>query len=308
VKGEAVRTSLVWLISIGLLCVGGCGAGEQPRSGGQGSRERSTGNDKHAASDAPGYESMRELVGDSPVVVLGRLTDISRDESACPGIPDPACVPWYATFDVEEQLAGPPMGKLRILYYGHDEEPAQHHWGRVGDRALQFLTDEIRGSYHRPQAMFTIAADGLVEPWGLHYRYEDAVRGEPWAEVRRQVVSALGLTVSTDDTVEDDVPSSGSDTDKPSVEVAPTPCREVPRSEPPQDHGVDSTFDPETNLIEIWYTVEGRNRHHTLDYLNDSSCSKHPLLKKLITHIVETAAQNYPQEPPPPPPWQEPPT
>lgn len=269
----------------------------------KGAETRATTKDTPAASDAPGYTSVRELVADSPVIAVGHITQIRRDEAPCPGIPAPDCTPWYVTFDIDEQLAGPPTKQLRILHYGYDEDPPQLHWGRVGDHAIQFLTNQIRNSYHRPQAMFTLTADGLIDPWGLQPHLEAALRGEPWTGARRHVEAEIAHTAMPDKPNSDD---TGPPEQTPDV-VEVTRCRDIPRTEPPQDHGVDNSFNPETNLIDIWYTVEGQNRHHTLDYVNDHSCGEHPLLKRLITHIVETHAESDVQEPPPPPPpWHQP--
>jgi hypothetical protein len=105
------------------------------------------------------------------------------------------------------------------------------------------------------------------------------------------------------------LPSGGDATAAPSGDVeddaGPTPasltrCADVPRNEPPQDHGADTVFDPETNLIGIWYTVDGKNRHHTVDYVNDETCADHPLLRRLISDVVATATENDPTTPPPP--------
>jgi hypothetical protein len=76
------------------------------------------------------------------------------------------------------------------------------------------------------------------------------------------------------------------------TEVPHTPrvirCRDIPTDEPPQDHGTDTTLDPETGLIEIWYTVAGQNRHHTIDYRHDKTCPDHRRLRKLISGVVAT--------------------
>lgn len=98
-------------------------------------------------------------------------------------------------------------------------------------------------------------------------------------------------------------PSGGVEDDAGPGSASLTRCTDVPRTEPPQDHGVDTVFDPETNLIDIWYTVDGKNRHLTFDYVNDESCAEHPLLRRLISDVVATATENDPTALPPPPSW-----
>lgn len=99
-------------------------------------------------------------------------------------------------------------------------------------------------------------------------------------------------------------PSGDVEADSGHAPASLTRCADVPRNEPPQDHGADTVFDPETNLIGIWYTVDGKNRHHTVDYVNDETCAEHPLLRRLISDVVATATENDPTTPPPPPSWE----
>jgi hypothetical protein len=79
-----------------------------------------------------------------------------------------------------------------------------------------------------------------------------------------------------------------------------TRCRDIPTDEPPQNHGTDTTLHPATGRIEIWYTVAGQNRHHTIDYRHDKTCADHRLLRKLINGVVATAIEDGVEAVPPP--------
>jgi hypothetical protein len=79
-----------------------------------------------------------------------------------------------------------------------------------------------------------------------------------------------------------------------------TRCQDIPTDQPSQNQGTDTTLDPETWFIEIWYTVGGRNRHHTINYRHDKTCADHRLLRKLINGVVATATENGVEAMPPP--------
>ncbi len=93
--------------------------------------------------------------------------------------------------------------------------------------------------------------------------------------------------------------ATDTDTEQPQARRG-TRCRDIPTDQPPQNHGTDTTLDPETGLIEIRYTAGGQNRHHTIDYRHDETCADHRLLRRLINRVVATATEDGVEAMPPP--------
>lgn len=77
-------------------------------------------------------------------------------------------------------------------------------------------------------------------------------------------------------------------------------CADVPADEPPLNHGVDTVFNPETLLLGIGYSVNGENRHITIDYANDPSCADHARLRKIIDGVIGDERELDPDIPLPP--------
>jgi hypothetical protein len=126
----------------------------------------------------------------------------------------------------------------------------------------------------------------LIEAAGLDAQVVEKYRKGWSAGVLLDSDPAAGTVLATGETVTLTVSSGESTAPKLSR------CSDIPPDEPPSDHGADTRFAPETQLIDVWYTLEGENRHHTIDHVNDETCAEHPTLSRLISDVLGTAVEN----------------